>query len=222
MGTKVSPNLTEGVSALLEALMLLFNPGNSSKELNVNTLFFFFFFLVILKFLYIYGFLGGASGKESACQYRRHKRCRFNPWVRKIPWNKKWQPTPVFLPGKFHGQRGLVGYNPQGCKESATTERLSTIYLSIYIFLIEVCCYLVTKLCPTMQPHGLQHTRFPCPPLSPEICSSSCPSSRWCYLTISSSVILFSFCRQSFPASGSFPTNRLFTSDTQKILEPQL
>ena len=114
------------------------------------------------------------------------------------------------------------GYSPRNCKESATTERLSTIYLSIYIFLIEVCCYLVTKLCPTMQPHGLQHTRFPCPPLSPEICSSSCPSSRWCYLTISSSVILFSFCRQSFPASGSFPTNRLFTSDTQKILEPQL
>ena len=94
--------------------------------------------------------------------------------------------------------------------------RLSDWALSIYIFLIEVCCYLVAKLCPTMQPHGLQHTRFPCPPLSPEICSSSCPSSRWCYLTISSSAILFSFCHQSFPASGSFPTNRLFTSDTKK------
>ena len=44
------------------------------------------------------------SGKESACQRRRPG---FNPWVGKIPWRRKWQPTPVFLPGKFHGQRGL-------------------------------------------------------------------------------------------------------------------
>ena len=57
-------------------------------------------------------------GKEFTCQC---KRCRFDPWVRKIPWRRKWQPTPVFLPGKFHGQRSLVGYNPWGCKESDTT-----------------------------------------------------------------------------------------------------
>ena len=43
------------------------------------------------------------SGKESACQYRRHKRLRFDPEVRKIPQRRKWQPTPAFLPGKFHG-----------------------------------------------------------------------------------------------------------------------
>ena len=43
------------------------------------------------------------SGKESACQCRRHRRRGFDPWVGKIPWRKKWQPTPVFLPGKFHG-----------------------------------------------------------------------------------------------------------------------
>ena len=48
----------------------------------------------------------------------------FNPWVRKIPWRKKWQPTPVSLPGKCHGQRSLVGYSPWGHKESDTTERL--------------------------------------------------------------------------------------------------
>ena len=52
-------------------------------------------------------------------------RCRFNPWVRKIPWRRKWQPTPVFLPGEFHGQRSLVGYSPWGCKESDTTEWLT-------------------------------------------------------------------------------------------------
>ena len=52
------------------------------------------------------------SGKESACQCRRCKRCRFNPWVGKIPWRKKWHPTPVFLPGKFYGQRSLTVYSP--------------------------------------------------------------------------------------------------------------
>ena len=51
------------------------------------------------------GFPGGAGGKELACQCRRPKRRRFNPWVRKILWRRKWQFTPVFLPGKSHGQR---------------------------------------------------------------------------------------------------------------------
>ena len=45
-------------------------------------------------------------------QCKRHRRCRFNPWVGKIPWRRKWQPTPVFLPRKFCGQRSLVGYSP--------------------------------------------------------------------------------------------------------------
>ena len=66
-------------------------------------------------------------------------------------------------------------------------------------------------------PHGLQHTRLPCPSPSPGVCSNSCPLSQWCYLTISSSVTLFSFCLQSFPASGSFPMSRLFTSGGQSI-----
>ena len=62
---------------------------------------------------------GGTSGKESACQCRRPG---FNPWVRKIPWRRTWQPTPVFWPGKSHGQRSLVGYSPWGCKELDTAE----------------------------------------------------------------------------------------------------
>ena len=57
----------------------------------------------------------GLRGKESACPCRRHKRPGFNPWVRKIPWSRKWQPAPVFLPGKFSGERSLVGYSPWGC-----------------------------------------------------------------------------------------------------------
>ena len=50
------------------------------------------------------------------------KRCRFNPWVGKIPWRRAWQPNPVFLPKKFHGQRSLVGYSPYGGKELDMTE----------------------------------------------------------------------------------------------------
>ena len=61
------------------------------------------------------------SGKESACQFSRCKRCRFDPWVRKIPWRRKWQPTQVFLLGKLHGQRSLVDYSSQGCKKSDMT-----------------------------------------------------------------------------------------------------
>ena len=56
-----------------------------------------------------WGFPRHLSGKESACQSRR---CGFDPWVRKIPWRRKWQPTPVLVPGKPHAQRSLVGYSP--------------------------------------------------------------------------------------------------------------
>ena len=52
----------------------------------------------------------------------------FDPWVGKIPWKRKWQPTTVLLPGKVHGQRSLAGHSQWGHKESDTTERLSTLY----------------------------------------------------------------------------------------------
>ena len=54
-------------------------------------------------------FPGGSDGKKSACQCRRHE---FDPWVRKMPWRRKWQPAPVRLPGESHGQRSLAGYSP--------------------------------------------------------------------------------------------------------------
>ena len=62
------------------------------------------------------------SGKKPVCPCRRSKRHGFNPWVQKIPWRRKWQPTPVFWPGKSDGQRSLVGYSPWGHKESDLTE----------------------------------------------------------------------------------------------------
>ena len=57
-------------------------------------------------------FPGSASGKELTCQCRRCRRCEFNTWVRKIPWQRAWQPTPVFLSGKSHGLRSLAGCGP--------------------------------------------------------------------------------------------------------------
>ena len=67
------------------------------------------------------GFPSGSSGKEPTCQCRRLKRCGFDAWVGKMPsWRRAWQPTPIFLPGKSHGQRSLMDYSPWGRKESDT------------------------------------------------------------------------------------------------------
>ena len=82
-------------------------------------------------------------------------------------------------------------------------------------------CYFVvqslTTTCPTLQPHGLEHTRLPCPSLSSGFCSNSCPSSQWCHPTTSSSGALFFSCLQSFPASESFPVSQLFPSGDPSI-----
>ena len=69
----------------------------------------------------------------------------------------------------------------------------------------------------SLQPHELQHIRPPCPSPTPGVYSNSCPSSQWCYPAISSSVVPFSSCPQSLPASGSFPTSQLFTLGGQSI-----
>ena len=75
----------------------------------------------------------------------------------------------------------------------------------------------VIQSCPTLWPHGLQPTRLPCPLPTPRACSNSCPSSRWCHPAISSSVVLFSSCLQSFPAWGSFLRSQFFPSGGQSI-----
>ena len=67
----------------------------------------------------------------------------------------------------------------------------------------------------SLQPYGLQHARLPCPSPTPRACSNSCLSSQWCHPTISSSVVPFSSCPQSFPESGSFPVSQFFTSGGQ-------
>ena len=69
----------------------------------------------------------------------------------------------------------------------------------------------------SLRPHGLQHARLPCLSPTPGACSNSCPSSQCCHPTISSSVVHFSSCLPSFPASGSFPMSQLFASGGQRI-----
>ena len=72
--------------------------------------------------------------------------------------------------------------------------------------------FIHSVVCDSLRPHGLQHARLPCPSPTPRACSNLCPLSRWCHPTISSSVVPFSCCPQSFPASGSFPMSQLFAS----------
>jgi len=79
---------------------------------------------------------------------------------------------------------------------------------------VQFSCSVVSD---SLWPHGLQHTRLPCLSPIPGVCSNSCPLSQWCHPNISSSVIPFSLCLQSFPASGSFPMSQFFTSGSQSI-----
>ena len=82
-------------------------------------------------------FPGGIVGKEFTCWCRRCQRLRFSPWVGKIPWSRKWQPTPIFLPGKFHGQRSLAGAtgSPWSCIEQDMPE--NTLIYWNYIKLLD-------------------------------------------------------------------------------------
>ena len=79
------------------------------------------------------GFPGGSEVKVSACVCPQRGRPGFDPWVRKIPWRKKRQPTPIFLPGESHGRSSLGGYSPWGRKESDSTERLHFHFLSFQL-----------------------------------------------------------------------------------------
>ena len=125
-------------------------------------------------------------------------------YVYRGPWRKKWQPTPVFLPGESHGQRSLADYSPWGHKQLVLTEQLSTNKWNNAICNMDVPQFSSVQslnhvwLCDPMD------TRLPCPSPTPKACSNSCPSSQWCHPTISSSVVLFSSCFQSFPAWGSY------------------
>ena len=114
------------------------------------------------------GLVGVDIGKESACQCKRCKSRGFSPWVGKVPWSRKWQPTPVFLPRESHAQRSLAGYSPLSHKELDTTECTHThtfVCWLLWVF-VAVCrlslveCRLlivVTSRCRAdSRVHGLQ------------------------------------------------------------------
>ena len=159
------------------------------------------------------------------------------------PWRRQWQPIPVFLPSESHGQRNMVGCIAWNFKESGTTEWLTHTHtymiqqphfwdiskrLKVGSRMFLLCLHLLeyklqsvqfsrSVVSDSLQPHELQHARPPCPSSIPGVYSNSCPSSRWCHSAISSSVIPFSSCPQSLPASRSFPMSRLFAWGGQSI-----
>ena len=102
---------------------------------------------------------------------------------------------------------------------------ISTLYVLSLLIRLKTgkvsCCSVqfssVAQLCPTLQPHGLQHARPLCPSPTPRVYSNSCPLSWWCHPTISCSVVPFSYCPQSYPASGAFQMSQFFASGGQSI-----
>ena len=101
-------------------------------------------------------------------------------------------------------------------KSSHWTELVNIcMYVHAHTIHYIICCCSVTQSCPTLWPRGLQHARPPCPSPSPRVHPRSCSLHWWCRPAISSPDPLFSFCSQSFPASGTFPMSHLFTSEDQ-------
>ena len=88
-------------------------------------------FLFRLYHMWCQGFPSG-SAVNNLPAMPETQRCRFNPWVGKIPWRRKWQPPPVFLPGKSHRPRSLFGYGPQGCKSQIQLSDSTTICVVPY------------------------------------------------------------------------------------------
>ena len=133
-------------------------------------------------------------------------------------------------PGDCEGQESLVCCSPWGRKELDMIEWLNC---EVTVFPRSVqCLFLImptqrtsissvqfscSVLSNSLRPRGMLHTRLPCPSPTLRAHSNSCPSSWWCHPTISSYVVLFSSCLQSFSASGSFPMNQFFESGGQSI-----
>ena len=125
-----------------------------------------------------------------------------------------WSGLPCPPPGDFPNPR----IEPESLMSSALAGRFFTSWATWEVrgkvSSVQFNCSVVSD---SLQPHGLQHTRLPGPSLTPRAYSNSCPSSEWCHPTISSSVVPFSSCLQSFPASGYFQMSQFFTLSGQSI-----
>ena len=110
-----------------------------NEQANKWVFFEFSFHLLLSSF----GGFPGSSVVKSTCQSRKNKKCEFDPWVRKIPWRRKWQLTLVFLPGKFYGQRSLAGYSSCRHKESRLSWATEYIHTCFWTLCSKLC---VSKL----------------------------------------------------------------------------
>ena len=101
-----------------------------------------------------------------------------------------------------------------------TFSNLLPIFIQLFVLLFSSVQSSHSVMSDSLQPHGLQHARLPCPSPTPGACSNSCPSRLWCHPTVSSSIIPLSSRLQSFPASGSLPMSQFFASGGQSIGVP--
>ena len=131
-------------------------------------------------------------------------------WLFATPWTAAYQAPPPMGFSRQEYRSGVPSPSPYKRVNNIIWEMKNN-------FSIQSVQFSRSVMSDSLWPHGLQHTRLPCPSPTPRACSNSCPSSRWYYSTISSSVVSFSSCLQSFPASGSFPMSQIFTSGGQRI-----
>ena len=135
------------------------------------------------------------------------------------PWTIAHQaPCPWDNPGKSILQWVAISSSKGSSWPRDWTSVSCGFHIGRWILYHWVACQFSHLAMPdSLWPHGLQHSRLPCPSPTPGACSNSCPSSRWCHPIISSSIVPFSSCLQSFPASGALPMNQFFTSGSQSI-----
>ena len=136
-------------------------------------------------------------------------------WYHKMPWDKENEKKNVFpsLTINILDKNHTVQWKPKSCimTEATMSPSFTTLFFRSSVQFSR------SVLSNSLRPHESQHTRPPCPSPTPRVHSDSRPSSQWCHPAISSSVVPFSSCPQSFPASGSFPMSQLFAWGGQSI-----
>ena len=159
------------------------------------------------------GFLGGSVVKNlPAMQETRVRSLGWEDHLEdEMAWRIPWTEEPGGLQS-MGSKRVIHDWTTKQQQQSMLFGSIAGLHLGLFMLLFSH-----SVMSDSLWPHGLQYTRLPCPSLSFGACSNSCPLSWWCHSTISSSVVPFSPYLQSFPASGSFPMSRLFTSSGQSI-----
>ena len=175
-----------------------------------------------------HGFPGGSVSKESACNVGDLASVPRVGWFpgegNGNPLQYSWLENPMHIEARWatvhrvaRFRHNLVSRLPQCDKHIRAKNFVASQVLTMqsHLYLSVNSVQSLSHIC--LWPHGLQHTRPPCPSPTPGVHSDSCSLSRWCYPTISSSVIHFSSCLQSLPASGSFPMSQLSAWGGQSI-----